>query len=132
MEDGMSKFGAVDLSLIADASKKATEALIQPKDQVEIFEGEQAGVYGTVKAINNEVITIQLEHEDLMDQIVEVPARSVRKRFKPGDHIKVMSGKHADETGLVVKVEDNITTSFRICPCKRSRCLAKTFDRLPR
>lgn len=110
VEDGMSKLGAVDLSLIADASKKATEALIQPKDQVEIFEGEQAGVYGTVKAINNEVITIQLEHEDLMDQIVEVPARSVRKRFKPGDHIKVMSGKHADETGLVVKVEDNVTT----------------------
>lgn len=110
LEDGMSKLGAVDLSLIADASKKATEALIQPKDQVEIFEGEQAGVYGTVKAINNEVITIQLEHEDLMDQIVEVPARSVRKRFKPGDHIKVMSGKHADETGLVVKVEENVTT----------------------
>ncbi|KAJ1030765.1 hypothetical protein NDA18_002001 [Ustilago nuda] len=109
VEDGM-KLGAVDLSLIADASKKATEALIQPKDQVEIFEGEQAGVYGTVKAINNEVITIQLEHEDLMDQIVEVPARSVRKRFKPGDHIKVMSGKHADETGLVVKVEGNVTT----------------------
>lgn len=109
-EDGMSKLGAVDLSLIADASKKATEALLQPKDQVEIFEGEQAGMYGTVKAINNEVITIQLEHEDLMDQIVEVPARSVRKRFKPGDHIKVMSGKHADETGLVVKVEDNVTT----------------------
>lgn len=110
IEDGINKLGAVDLSLIADASKKATEALIQPKDQVEIFEGEQAGVYGTVKAINNEVITIQLEHEDLMDQIVDVPARSVRKRFKPGDHIKVMSGKHADETGLVVKVEDNVTT----------------------
>lgn len=110
LEDGINKLAAVDLSLIADASKKATEALIQPKDQVEIFEGEQAGVYGIVKAINNEVITIQLEHEDLMDQIVEVPARSVRKRFKPGDHIKVMSGKHADETGLVVKVEDNVTT----------------------
>ncbi|CDU23743.1 related to SPT5-transcription elongation protein [Sporisorium scitamineum] len=110
LEDGINKLAAVDLSLIADASKKATEALIQPKDQVEIFEGEQAGVYGTVKAINNEVITIQLEHEDLMDQIVEVPARSVRKRFSPGDHIKVMSGKHADETGLVVKVEDNVTT----------------------
>lgn len=105
-EDGM----LMDLSMIADASKKATEATIQPKDQVEIFEGEQAGVYGLVKAINGEVVTIQLEHEDLMDQIVEVQARSIRKRFTPGDHIKVMSGKHADETGLVVKVEDNVTT----------------------
>ena len=109
-EDGSFKAGGVDLSLIADASKKASEVMMQPGDHVEVFEGEQAGVYGVVEAINNEVVTIKMEHEDLFGQRVEVPARSVRKKFSPGDHIKVMSGKHADETGLVVKVEDNVTT----------------------
>jgi hypothetical protein len=39
-----------------------------------------------------------------------VPARSVRKRFKGGDHVKVMSGKNADESGLVVSVSGNIVT----------------------
>ncbi|KAH9030088.1 hypothetical protein EDB84DRAFT_1495355 [Lactarius hengduanensis] len=43
-------------------------------------------------------------------QKVQVPARSVRKRFKPGDHVKVMSGKNADESGLVVSVAGNIVT----------------------
>lgn len=39
-------------------------------------------------------------------QCIEVPASSVRKRFKPGDHIKVM----AHETGLVVSVVNNAVT----------------------
>ena len=43
-------------------------------------------------------------------QRISVPARSVRKRFKPGDHVKVMSGKNEDETGLVVSVLDNVVT----------------------
>ncbi|EPQ32398.1 uncharacterized protein PFL1_00594 [Pseudozyma flocculosa PF-1] len=109
-EDGAYKAGGVDLSLIADAAKKASEVLLQPGDHVEVFEGEQAGVFGVVEAVSSEVVTIKMEHEDLIGQKVEVPARSVRKKFSPGDHIKVMTGKHADETGLVVKVEDNITT----------------------
>jgi hypothetical protein len=47
---------------------------------------------------------------DMESQKVDVPARSVRKRFKPGDHVKVMAGQNADETGLVVSVADNIVT----------------------
>ena len=41
---------------------------------------------------------------DLEGQKVQVPARSVRKRFKPGDYVKVMSGKNADESDPVVSV----------------------------
>ena len=43
-------------------------------------------------------------------QKVDVPARSVRKRFKVGDHVKVMSGQNQDETGLVVSVVGNVVT----------------------
>ena len=34
----------------------------------------------------------------------------MRKRFKPGDHVKVMVGQNMDETGLVVLVADNVVT----------------------
>jgi transcription elongation factor SPT5 len=47
---------------------------------------------------------------DLEGHKIQVPARSVRKRFKAGDHVKVMSGKNADESGLVVSVSGNIVT----------------------
>lgn len=100
---------SVDLSIIAEASRKAAIAVLQPGDQVEVFEGEQAGVHGTVLEINGEVVTIAAS--DLNEGTkVDLPARSVRKRFKPGDHVKVMAGRNADETGLVVSVAENIVT----------------------
>ena len=34
----------------------------------------------------------------------------MRKAFEAGDHVKVMSGKNADESGLVVSVSDNVVT----------------------
>ncbi|KAG6832190.1 hypothetical protein H0H87_002300 [Tephrocybe sp. NHM501043] len=100
----------VDLSVIAEASRKAAISVLQPGDHVEVFEGEQAGVHGTVEEINQDVVIITAIGVDIEGQKVELPARSVRKRFKPGDHVKVMSGQNADETGLVVSVADNVVT----------------------
>ncbi|TFK70647.1 hypothetical protein BDN72DRAFT_939865 [Pluteus cervinus] len=42
----------IDLSVIAEASRKAAIAVLQPGDHVEVFEGEQAGVHGVVDEIN--------------------------------------------------------------------------------
>ncbi|KAG6860531.1 hypothetical protein C0995_010102 [Termitomyces sp. Mi166 len=100
----------VDLSVIAEASRKAAISVLQPGDHVEVFEGEQAGVHGTVDEINQDVVIITAVGVDIEGQKVELPARSVRKRFKPGDHVKVMSGQNIDETGLVVAVADNVVT----------------------
>ncbi len=100
----------VDLSVIAEASRKAAVSVLQPGDHVEVFEGEQAGVHGVVEEISQDVVTITAEGVDLEGQKIELLARSVRKRFKPGDHVKVMSGQNADETGLVVSVSDNVIT----------------------
>ncbi len=55
-------------------------------------------------------VTITAKGLELEGQKMEIPARSVRKRFKPGDHVKVMAGQNADETGLVVSVSDNVVT----------------------
>ncbi|KAF7315327.1 Transcription elongation factor SPT5 [Mycena indigotica] len=100
----------VDLSIIADASRKAAISVLQPGDHVEVFEGEQTGVHGIVEEINQDVVTITAEGVDFEGQKVDLPARSVRKRFKAGDHVKVMTGQNADETGLVVSVLDNVVT----------------------
>jgi len=100
----------VNLSVIAEASRKAAIAVLQPGDHIEIFEGEQSGVHGVVEEIAGDVITITARGLDMEGQKMEIPARSVRKRFKPGDHVKVMAGQNADETGLVVSISDNIVT----------------------
>ena len=100
----------VNLSVIAEASRKAAIAVLQPGDHIEVFEGEQSGVHGIVDEIAGDVVTITAKGLDLDGQKMEIPARSVRKRFKPGDHVKVMAGQNADETGLVVSVSDNVVT----------------------
>lgn len=110
-EDGAENEANVDLSIIAETAKKEAIQVLQPGDQVEVFEGEQLGVTGTVESIANDVVTIRASGvDDIEGQKVDVPARSVRKRFRVGDHVKVMSGQNADETGLVVSVVDNIVT----------------------
>ena len=100
----------VNLDLLADATKRKADIVLRKDDHVEVFEGEQSGVEGVIETVEADVVTIRLTFSDLQDQTIEVPIRSVRKKFRPGDHIKVITGKHRDETGLVVKVEDNVTT----------------------
>lgn len=109
-QDGAENETNIDLSIIAEASKKAAIAVLQPGDHVEVFEGEQSGVHGTVHSIEQDVVTIQPVGVEFDGQRIQLPARSVRKRFKTGDHVKVMTGKNADETGLVVSVVDNVVT----------------------
>lgn len=109
-QDGAENDTPVDLSIIAEASRKAAIAVLQPGDHVEVFEGEQSGVHGTVQSVEQDIVTITPVGVDFDGQKVQIPARSVRKRFKPGDHVKVMTGTNADETGLVVSVSDNIVT----------------------
>ncbi|KIK19668.1 hypothetical protein PISMIDRAFT_107110, partial [Pisolithus microcarpus 441] len=69
-----------------------------------------SGVHGVVDSINQDVVTIMAVGIDIDGQKVDIPACSVQKRFKPGDHIKVMTGQNTDETGLVVSVSDNVVT----------------------
>ncbi|KAJ7497170.1 transcription elongation factor SPT5 [Mycena latifolia] len=109
-EGGESGENVVDLSIIAEASRKAAISVLQPGDHVEVFEGEQSGVHGVVEEINQDVVTITAVGVDFDGQKVDLPARSVRKRFKAGDHVKVMTGQNADETGLVVSVSENVVT----------------------
>ncbi|KAK4055816.1 transcription elongation factor spt5 [Microbotryomycetes sp. JL221] len=102
---------AFDLSSVAEAARKAARGILQPGDHVEIFEGDQKGIYGSVDSIINDVAQITPDTSfNLGDQKIEVQAKSMRKRFTQGDHVKVLTGSNAGETGLVVRVQGDIVT----------------------
>jgi transcription elongation factor SPT5 len=97
---------AMNLNLIAAATKQAAKAALQPGDHVEIYRGGQKGLIGTIKAITGDILAIVPESADLGTDPVEIEADYVRKRFKVGDNVRVMSGVQAGERGLVVAIED--------------------------
>ncbi|CAD6922572.1 unnamed protein product, partial [Tilletia controversa] len=91
---------SVNLRQLAKLKQKANQ-VIQPGDHFEVFEGDQRGVRGTVDAVNGQVIIIKTENAEMKGTKVEVQLDlRVRKTFKVGDHVKVESGTHIDETGL--------------------------------
>ncbi|CAD6912155.1 unnamed protein product, partial [Tilletia controversa] len=101
---------SVNLRELAKLKQKANQ-VIQPGDHVEVFEGDQRGVRGTVDAVNGQVIIIKTENAEMKGTKVEVQLdHRVRKTFKVGDHVKVKSGTHIDETGTVTKFDGKETT----------------------
>ena len=99
-----------DLSAIADANKNLTASVLFPGDKVEVFEGEQTGLYGTVETVSVDVISIKAEGGEVHGRTIEVSSKSVRKRFEVGEHVKVLGGKNADASGMVVEVKGDVVT----------------------
>jgi transcription elongation factor SPT5 len=101
----------IDLSSLAAGIKAASKLItFEAGDVVEVFEGEQAGVHGTVESVTNDIATIISSYAALKGQRLEVPVSSLRKRFKSGDHVKVTNGRYKDDTGMVVSVVDDQVT----------------------
>ncbi|CAH3030076.1 unnamed protein product [Porites evermanni] len=80
-------------------------------DVVEVAEGDLANLKGTVLSIDGNKITIMPKHEDLKDPL-EFMANELQKHFKMGDHVKVIGGRYEGDTGLIVRVEDNMVVLF--------------------
>jgi transcription elongation factor SPT5 len=101
----------IDLTSLAAGIKAASKgSSFEMGDVVELFEGEQAGVHGIVESVSNDIATITSSYSGLKGQTLEVPVRSLRKRFKGGDHVKVTTGRYKDDTGMVVRVVDDEVT----------------------
>lgn len=108
--NALSGQNGVDMALLADAAQRKADIVLRKDDHVVVSEGEQKGVEGVIETVEADVVTLRITFHDLEDQTIEVPIGAVVKRFRPGDHVKVIAGEHRDETGLVVKVEGNKTT----------------------
>ena len=108
---GTDEADGIDLSSLAAGIKAASKSsTFEAGDIVEVFEGEQAGVHGNVESVTNDIATIISSYSGLKGQRLEVPVRSLRKRFKSGDHVKVVNGRYKDDTGMVVRVVDDQVT----------------------
>lgn len=80
----------------------------QPGDNAEIRRGEQAKTVGKVVGASLNEVTIVVTSADdsqLINQEITVTIGDLRKVFALGDHVKVIAGKHTDQTGLVIKLE---------------------------
>lgn len=108
-EDGTEN---LDLAALA-ASVKTTitgEAYL-PGDMVEVYEGEQKGVYGKAVSVRGDIVTLSVTDGELRGQSIEVPVKGLRKKFKEGDHVKVIGGsRYRDEVGMVVCIKDDTVT----------------------
>ncbi|KAJ1966623.1 transcription elongation factor spt5, partial [Dimargaris xerosporica] len=119
--DEITKFSTADggdeeeqaLSLSALAGSAATETLsaesIRPGDNVEVTEGDMVHVHGIVTSVDGDVAHVHPLVEGLPDSL-RFPIRQLRKRFRTGDHVRVVSGHHTGETGMIVTVADNVVT----------------------
>ena len=108
-EDGTEN---LDLNALAASLKQSTaNASYLPGDVVEVYEGEQKGVVGRAISVQNDIVTMAVSEGPLIGQSIEVPIKGLRKRFRPGDHVKVIGGsRYRDEVGMVVMIkEDQVT-----------------------
>ena len=102
----------LDLKALA-ASLKDSNANVAylPGDVIEVYDGEQKGVVGKATNVQGDIVTIQVTEGDLAGQTIEVPNKGLRKRFRAGDHVKVIGGsRFRDEVGMVVKIADDRVT----------------------
>lgn len=107
-EDGFD-LSNIAASLKNSKSENNQSGTFQPGDKVEICRGEQARTMGKVHNISlNEVTIVVTDSGDyeLLGRRLTVPANDIRKVFAIGDHVRVVEGKHADETGLVIQVDE--------------------------
>lgn len=108
-EDGTEN---LDLNALAASLKASTaNASYLPGDIIEVYEGEQKGVIGKTLSVQGDIVTMAVSEGDLKGQTIEIPTKGLRKRFREGDHVKVIGGsRFRDEVGMVVKiVEDRVT-----------------------
>jgi len=78
-----------------------------PGDNVEVTEGELLNLQGKITNIDGDIAYIKPNHSELKE-IVTVNLREIRKSFKIGDHVLVIDGHFKGDTGIIVRVEENL------------------------
>ncbi|KAG5456129.1 MAG: early transcription elongation factor of RNA pol II, NGN section-domain-containing protein [Olpidium bornovanus] len=102
--------GNVDLSALAATALKDGPVEFVPGDKVEVTNGEMKNVQGIVQSVDGSQITVAPNASAGLERSLTFPAKQLRKCFEPGAHVRVANGRFANETGLVLRVDDNVIT----------------------
>ncbi|VDN00933.1 unnamed protein product [Thelazia callipaeda] len=86
---------------------KDSSYIFAPGDYVEVADGELVNLRGRIQSVDGEKIVMIPDHEDLKEPLT-LNACELKKFFKTGDHVKVINGRYEGDTGLIVRVEDNL------------------------
>ncbi|KAJ1688274.1 hypothetical protein LUZ63_019664 [Rhynchospora breviuscula] len=76
-------------------------------DAVIVVRGDLKGLEGWVEKVEEDTVHIKPKMADL-PKTLEFNEKELCKFFKPGDHVKVVSGVQEGATGMVVKVENHV------------------------
>lgn len=102
----------LDLAALMTSVRSNTDSQTYlPGDMVEVYQGEQQGVCGKAVSVRGDIVTLSVTDGELRGQSIEVPVKGLRKRFREGDHVKVIGGSHyRDEVGMVIRIKDDTVT----------------------
>ncbi len=111
------------LPITAAPIKAKRKTVFAKGDAVRVVEGDLRHLMGVVESVDEDMVTIMPKHQDLHD-LLSFPASQLQKYFKEGDHCKVIAGQYDGETGLILKVQDNIVTLLSDLSLKEIRVLS--------
>lgn len=74
-------------------------------DTVEVIEGDLVGMRGKLVSLDGTIVKIKPTNTTVDTGEVDALASQVRKYIAVGAHVKVTDGRYANETGVVVAVE---------------------------
>ena len=95
--------------MAAPAINNSLQHKFYPGEHVEIIGSDLADVHCIVKSVESDPATVEPQIEGLSNTL-NFSVKQLRKRFQQGDHVKVINGKFSGETGLILKITDNIVT----------------------
>ncbi|KAJ8331441.1 transcription elongation factor spt5 [Batrachochytrium dendrobatidis] len=98
-----------DLALLASANQATTDDF-QIGEGITVISGELKNVPGVIQSIEGGIVTVIPDKSFGLSGPLRYPARDIAKRFEEGNHVKVVGGVHKDETGLIVKIDNNVVT----------------------
>ncbi|KAI6654895.1 hypothetical protein LOD99_2774 [Oopsacas minuta] len=107
----LEKFQTNPEDIDVNLNNSARDIKLIPGDFVEVCEGELKNLLGKVTSVDGSNVNIISKHEELQT-VMEFPIRELRKYFQIGDHVKVVGGQFMGESGLVVRVEENVAIIF--------------------
>lgn len=74
-------------------------------DAVVFIRGDLKGLKGVIDTIDGNTVSVKCKE---LPDIITCDRRDLSKSFNPGDNVKIASGRHAGESGVVVDVKGEV------------------------